>query len=194
MLPAETLAGWPPVHPFDRRAEVEPSAPTGDRDVILLLCPDHLRRRKASRDGPPVLLVCHFAELVAMRAATVRQADGVILAGTRPPDGILNLARLGYGGFTDEAWKTLLRQWRIHLKLHTLSPLELRILRDLSLTSNHTVIAARQNIDPDTARMRLRSLLQKLDLSSRTQAAVFAAYHAMDLARLLEHHRDGQAS
>lgn len=190
----EALVNWPPLHPLIEHKD-RSKQDSWDRSRILLLCPRHLMDEHAFVSDTPIILVCHFSELLACPPEALKAAASVILAGSAAPAEVLSLARHGYGCFHDHGWQALHRHWRVHLRLHRLSSLELRLLRDLRHAHNNAALATRLHMEAEATRQKMRSLLHKLELSNRSEAVAFSAFHDVELDRMLDsrdaalHHR-----
>lgn len=72
-------------------------------------------------------------------------------------------------------------------KLQSLTPREMDVLRQLARGSSNETIAQTLFISEATARTHVSNILGKLDLASRTQAALYALKHGVTTLDDLEH-------
>jgi DNA-binding NarL/FixJ family response regulator len=137
-----------------------------------------------------VLALTAMSEDAAVAAAMRAGASG-FLAKDTPIDEVVSAVRAAAGGaawLSPRAAEVVLGQLRKanndvgadHSTLDKLSPRELDVLRLIARGIDNAEIAQELGISPRTAKNHVSSILAKLELTSRIQAAIFAVRRGLD--------------
>lgn len=167
-------------------------------DVILLDVkmpglsgPQTLERLRSAGVGAPVLMLTMSRDDADLRAALRAGADGYLLKDMDPEDLLpaLNAARAGDKVIAQEMVGALTRiaQGSVPNPSPTqraapfsdLTPREFEILTRLAEGLSNKLIARALNITDGTVKLHVKSILRKLGVRSRVEAAVMAVEHGL---------------
>lgn len=181
-------------HPFEIAVEVEALGQARDvPDAIELIVVDKpdsiadiesdLQIIKSRTDGPRVVVIADSFDESEMVLAFAAGVDGYLLANISPEAlrESLNLVRLGEYVFPSKLVTTLCnRSWGSRVAAPAipadaaLSEREAEIVARLAEGMPNKVIASELTITEATVKVHLKSILKKLGVTNRTQAAVWA--------------------
>ncbi len=133
-----------------------------------------------------VLILTSYMEDAQIRAALRAGAEGYLLK-DMPPDqlmGAIRLAQQGEMALAPEAARRLIEAVRpprdeSSERLACLSERERQVLSQLRLGRSNREIASELSISEKTVKFHVSSILSKLQLGDRTQAALFANKHGL---------------
>ncbi|MFN2608764.1 MAG: response regulator [Acidimicrobiales bacterium] len=137
------------------------------------------RQIVAARPEACVIVLTSFADDRRISDALVAGARGYLLKQARP-DELLGAIRAAAGGgapLDPKAARVLLDQRRPHHAAAALSKREDQVLRLVAAGLANKQIARRLGISEGTVKAHLTSVFQRLGVSDRTQAALWAAEH-----------------
>lgn len=132
----------------------------------------HARDRAVHRRAPRVIVLTHRDSEVDIRCALAQGIDGYLIVGC-PVDSIAEAARAVHRGLRhlDPVATHRIAESMFH---EPLTGRESEVLHLVATGCANKVIAARLQIGVGTVKTHMRSLLDKLDAASRTEAAAVA--------------------
>lgn len=181
-------------------ARVPAAAP--DVVVLDLRMPDGsgvdvCRELLAGDDPPSVLMLTSFSDEEEVIAAVMAGASGYLLKDTAGNELLETVRQVASGRsvLDPEVTARVLERMRtgtlVDPTIDRLRETERRILRLLSEGLTNRQLASRTGLSEKTVKNYVSDILAKLDLSSRTQAAVFAVEHADELRERTDGARRG---
>ena len=143
----------------------------------------HVRERAMHGRAPRVVVLTHRDSEVDIRCAMAQGIDGYMIVGC-PVDSIADAARSVHRGLRhlDPVATHRIAESMFH---EPLTGRETEVLQLVATGCANKVIAARLQIGVGTVKTHMRSLLDKLDAASRTEAAAVA--HRRGLLREASH-------
>jgi two-component system, NarL family, nitrate/nitrite response regulator NarL len=174
--------------------ELTQCTPNSEAEIILVsLAPDTaicelMSEIVAWNSAAKVVFVALDFDIMALSKCFEAGASGYILESLAPEPfyNSLALASLGEKIFPSELAMHIPNIAQRHptgrsnnLRNYELSDREMRVLELLSYGQPNKIIAARLNISEATVKLYLRSILRKLQVTNRTQAALWAVEHGI---------------
>jgi DNA-binding NarL/FixJ family response regulator len=143
------------------------------------------RRIRARYDDVEIVALTSFAEEGRVHAALEAGASGYVLKDAEVEDVVAAIRAVHRGGLQlDPTIARRLLSWQAEKASDVLTPRELDVLRLIGAGKANKEIAACLELSERTVRTHVSSILAKLGLSSRTQAALWAAREGLvDLGR-----------
>jgi DNA-binding NarL/FixJ family response regulator len=144
-----------------------------DRDGVDVL-------RELTGDRPRVLVVTSFTELTATVPAVRAGAAGVVYKDVSPAAlaGAIRSVHAGHVVLPPDLAAALARGEGGPRRLGQLTPREREVLAELARGRSNREIARSLVVSEKTVKAHVSSILAKLDLADRTQAALYAVRHA----------------
>jgi DNA-binding NarL/FixJ family response regulator len=144
-----------------------------DRDGVDVL-------RELTGDRPRVLVVTSFTELTATVPAVRAGAAGVVYKDVSPAAlaGAIHSVHAGHVVLPPDLAAALARGEGGPRRLGQLTPREREVLAELARGRSNREIARSLVVSEKTVKAHVSSILAKLDVADRTQAALYAVRHA----------------
>lgn len=147
-----------------------------DRDGVEVL-------RSLSGDRPRVLVVTSFTELTTTVPAVRAGAAGVVYKDVSPAAlaGAIRSVHAGHVILPPDLAAALARGEGGPRRLGQLTPREREVLAEIARGRSNREIARSLVVSEKTVKAHVSSILAKLDLADRTQAALYAVRHAPEV-------------
>ncbi|HTU15129.1 MAG TPA: response regulator transcription factor [Solirubrobacterales bacterium] len=141
--------------------------------------------RRMGREAPdiPVVVLTSFSDRTRITDALDAGAVGYLLKDAEPEDLVkgVEAAAAGQAPLDPRAAREILESRRRSPRADSLSSREIDVLRLVAEGKANKVIAMRLEISEKTVKNHLSAVFQKLDVSDRTQAALWAQRHEHEL-------------
>jgi DNA-binding NarL/FixJ family response regulator len=144
-----------------------------DRDGVEVL-------RSLAGDRPRVLVVTSFTELTTTVPAVRAGAAGVVYKDVSPAAlaGAIRSVHAGHAVLPPDLVAALARGEAGPRRLGQLTPREREVLAEIARGRSNREIARSLVVSEKTVKTHVSSILAKLDVADRTQAALYAVRHA----------------
>ena len=141
--------------------------------------------RRMTKEVPdvPVVVLTSFSDRTRITDALDAGAVGYLLKDAEPEDIVrgVNAAAAGHAPLDPRAARELLATRRSSPGVDALSVREIEVLKLVADGHANKVIALRLQISEKTVKNHLSAVFQKLDVTDRTQAALWAQRHESEL-------------